>query len=242
MNSNAKNKYVKLGLSLAFVAGAINAGGFFAVSRYTSHMTGITSEIADNIVIGDFELVKILVFYLFSFLFGAIYSSLVINWGRKINLKDEFILCIFSELVLMTLFFFKISSDNIIFYSCVLCFIMGLQNSVVTKISNFTIRTTHVTGTLTDIGIQLGRAIFNFMQIFSKNKKVVNVDIYALKLLCGTYFMFILGGLFGAFGFKFYQEYFVLPICVILAIICLPSVLYNFKLLNVLKNRQKNRV
>ena len=36
----------RLGLLLAFVAGAINAGGFLAIQRYTSHMTGIVSGVA----------------------------------------------------------------------------------------------------------------------------------------------------------------------------------------------------
>ena len=40
-----------LGLSLAFVAGAMNAGGFLAVDQYTSHMTGIVSSLADAVAL-----------------------------------------------------------------------------------------------------------------------------------------------------------------------------------------------
>jgi hypothetical protein len=43
----------QLGAVLAFVAGAVNAGGFLAVQRYTSHMTGIVSGIADDLVLGQ---------------------------------------------------------------------------------------------------------------------------------------------------------------------------------------------
>ena len=39
----------RLGQSLAFVAGAANAGGFLAVKQYTSHMSGIVSAMADDI-------------------------------------------------------------------------------------------------------------------------------------------------------------------------------------------------
>ena len=42
-----------LGRSLAFVAGAVNAGGFFAVGQYTSHMSGIVSSLADGAALGD---------------------------------------------------------------------------------------------------------------------------------------------------------------------------------------------
>jgi hypothetical protein len=41
-----------------------------------------------------------------------------------------------------------------------LCFIMGLQNALITKISNAEIRTTHVTGLVTDIGIELGKLLY----------------------------------------------------------------------------------
>ena len=47
---------VRLGLTLAFVAGATNAGGFLAVGQYTSHMTGVISSVADQMVLGHWTL------------------------------------------------------------------------------------------------------------------------------------------------------------------------------------------
>ncbi|MFX4396989.1 YoaK family protein, partial [Acinetobacter baumannii] len=41
-----------------------------------------------------------------------------------------------------------------------LCFIMGLQNAIITKVSQARIRTTHVTGITTDIGIELGKLAY----------------------------------------------------------------------------------
>ena len=40
-----------LGLLRAFNAGAVNAGGFLVVHLYTSHMTGVVSMLADNLVL-----------------------------------------------------------------------------------------------------------------------------------------------------------------------------------------------
>lgn len=51
---------LKLGTVLAFVAGAANAGGFLAVGQYTSHMTGMLSSVADNVVLGQFTLAALL--------------------------------------------------------------------------------------------------------------------------------------------------------------------------------------
>ena len=47
----------QLGWFLAFVAGAINAGGFLAVQQYTSHVTGMLSSLADNLALGHLALV-----------------------------------------------------------------------------------------------------------------------------------------------------------------------------------------
>ena len=45
---------VQLGAYMAFVAGAVNAGGFLAIARYTSHMSGIISAIGDDLALNDF--------------------------------------------------------------------------------------------------------------------------------------------------------------------------------------------
>ena len=42
-------RFRRLGYIMAMLAGAINAGGFFAFSRYTSHVTGSMSMLADAV-------------------------------------------------------------------------------------------------------------------------------------------------------------------------------------------------
>lgn len=83
-----------------------------------------------------------------------------------------------------------------------LCFIMGLQNAMITKLSGAEIRTTHMTGIVTDLGIELGK-------LFYWNRSKVDADVYAVianreKLrIHGTMLAsFFVGGLTGAIGFK----------------------------------------
>ena len=45
----SNNGDFRLGCILAAIAGAANAGGFFALGHYTSHMTGYMSMLADSI-------------------------------------------------------------------------------------------------------------------------------------------------------------------------------------------------
>lgn len=94
----------QLGLNLAFIAGAANAGGFLAVAEYTSHMTGIVSSVADNLVLGQFVLALAGVVSVLSFVLGAALCAWLVNWGRMRALKSEYALPLMLEAVLMLLF------------------------------------------------------------------------------------------------------------------------------------------
>ena len=74
----------RLGAALAFVAGAANAGGFLAVGRYTSHMTGIVSAMADDLVLGQLALAASGFAALLAFLVGATSTTIAIHWARKV--------------------------------------------------------------------------------------------------------------------------------------------------------------
>jgi len=78
----------RLGRSLAFVAGAANAGGFLAVGQYTSHMSGIVSSTADDLALGDLGLAGAGFASLVSFVTGAAVSAILINWGRRRALRS----------------------------------------------------------------------------------------------------------------------------------------------------------
>ena len=73
----------QLGGLLAFVAGAINAGGFLAVRQYTSHMTGIVSAIADDVVLGNILLASAGLASLLAFISGAATTTILVNWARR---------------------------------------------------------------------------------------------------------------------------------------------------------------
>jgi len=156
----------RLGCTLAFVAGAVNAGGFFAVGQYTSHMSGIVSSMGDQLATGDLVLALAGLSSLGAFLGGAATSAILINWGRRREARSRFAIPLMFEAMLLLCF--GILGANLererLFYVPLtvdlLCFVMGLQNAMVTKISRAEIRTTHVTGLVTDIGIELGKLVY----------------------------------------------------------------------------------
>ena len=210
---------MQLGLCLSLVAGAINAGGFLAVGQYTSHMTGIVSSIADAIALYKYEVALLAIVHIMSFILGAAFSAIIINWARVREFQSEFALALMLEALLL-LVFGLFASDliettmlSIQFMIGLLCFIMGLQNAIITKVSNAEIRTTHVTGITTDIGIEIGRYI-------TRQAKIATVQTHPdrLKLHVGLLLCFLLGGVMGAFLFKTVGFAATLPFALLLGI------------------------
>ncbi|WP_042875826.1 DUF1275 domain-containing transporter [Cupriavidus necator] len=198
----------QLACYLAFVAGATNAGGFLAVQQYTSHMSGIVSAMADNLALGSFWLMLDGLGALLSFLAGAACSAVLINWGRREHLHSEYALPLMLEAALLVCFGLlgsNLERHEWLFVPAtvmVLCFIMGLQNAMITKLSNAEIRTTHVTGMVTDIGIELGKLFYWNLSRADSSKPPVLANRHKLRVLITLVALFFAGGVIGALGFK----------------------------------------
>lgn len=196
-----------LGCALAFVAGATNAGGFLAVKQYTSHMTGIVSTMADELVLGDLSLVLGGLGALLCFVLGAACSAVMINFARRRELHSEYAIPLLVEAALLVGFGLlgaRLSQVHGLFVPAtvmLLCFIMGLQNAIITKLSRAEIRTTHLTGMVTDIGIEVGKMLYWNRSPGDKHLGV-RADWVKLRLLGTLILFFFVGGLVGALGFK----------------------------------------
>ncbi|MES2162352.1 MAG: YoaK family protein [Pseudomonadota bacterium] len=221
----------RLGRSLAFVAGAVNAGGFFAVGQYTSHMTGIVSSLADSAAMGEVRVVLAGLEALLAFLLGAGTSAILINWGGRRGAQSQYALPLILEAALLLCFGLMGASlgasGHVHAIVALLCFVMGLQNAIITKVSRAEIRTTHVTGLVTDIGIELGK-LFYFNDKTSPVKVVADRD--KLRLLSSLLAMFLLGGLAGAFGFKYLGYISTLPLAVALLSLAIIPVIDDLRL------------
>ncbi|MCP4635425.1 MAG: DUF1275 domain-containing protein [Methyloversatilis sp.] len=215
----------QLGCVLAFVAGAINAGGFLAVHQYTSHVTGMLSALADNLALGHFALVVDGIVAVLAFLSGAMFSAMLVNFARKRGMASAYAMPLLIEAALILVFGLlgsRLSANEtflVPFTVVLLCFIMGLQNAVITKISNSVIRTTHMTGVVTDLGIELGKLAYWNRQ--PDPQLDVRADRDRLRVLSALLFSFLLGAVSGAFGFKLVGYLFTLPMAVLLALVAL---------------------
>ncbi len=222
----------RLGLVLSFVAGATNAGGFLAVGRYTSHMTGIVSSVADDVVLGHLDLALAGLACLVAFLLGAMSTAIMVNWGLRQHLRSSFGLPLMLEslaLLVFGLFGAAIAAWSQVFLPVtvvLLCFIMGLQNAVITKISKAEIRTTHITGLVTDIGIELGKWVYlNRLH----EPSPVRANRERLRIHVSLVLGFLLGGLLGAWGFKHVGYVTTVPLAAMLWLLSLRPLLEDLR-------------
>jgi uncharacterized membrane protein YoaK (UPF0700 family) len=186
-----------LGAICAFVAGGINAGGLVIIGRYTSHVTGIVSESTTLLVQHRWLAAAQLLILALGFGIGAIFASYTIQWAKYLKLRSPFSLALMSSgstLIGLGLWAMHQGTHypNDLLLEFGLFFAMGIQNATVTLLSNNDVRATHMTGIVTDLGIELGTGLFS--------RKDMNTPKFKLGILIlGA---FILGGLAGVMLFE----------------------------------------
>jgi uncharacterized membrane protein YoaK (UPF0700 family) len=227
----------QLGSYLAFIAGAINAGGFLAIGRYTSHMSGIISATGDDLALGNLITVLAGLALLASFIFGAATTAILVNWGQRRKIHSRYALPLLLEAFVLLLFgivganlsaYMQLTVPVIVF---LLCYVMGLQNAIITKISKAEIRTTHMTGIVTDIGIELGKLFYWNRSEQGNEVHLVLYNKQKLKDYTLILSMFTAGGVIGAAAFKYVGFISVLPISASLIGVALVQVYRDLKVL-----------
>ncbi len=218
---------------LSFVAGIVNVGGFLAVQQLTTNVTGHFAFFVDEIFKLNFLQGFVYFLYIFFFFLGSFVSNLIVEFISKKSDRLIYIIPIIIESIILILLaafgqFLIIQNPNLL--ACALLFAMGLQNSLVTTISNATVRTTHLTGLFTDLGIELSQLFF-YKQKEQKDKLYASIK---LRLTIITFFF--LGGILGGIFYSTLKLY-VLAIAAALLIF---GIIYdNLKLKFLLQNRNQ---
>ncbi len=187
---------------LSFVAGMVNVVGFFAVQRLTTNVTGHFAFFVDEIFKLNLWQGFVYFLYIFFFFLGSFVSSFVIE---SISQKNDHYIYVFPALMecLMLIIIgiwgkaLMVNNPNTI--ACSLLFAMGLQNSLVTSISRATVRTTHLTGLFTDLGIELS-------QLFFYKAKAQRYKLQSsIKLRFAIICSFFIGGIIGGILYSGFQ-------------------------------------
>ncbi|GLH69676.1 DUF1275 family protein [Geothrix rubra] len=226
----------QLAWAMAFVAGAVNAGGFLAVGHYTSHMTGVASTMADMMALGDMETALAALAMMLSFMAGAFLCTTLISLGQRRRMRSRYALTLVLEsgfLLVFGLMGARLETEirfTLPTTVMLLCFIMGMHNAVTSIISGAAVRTTHMTGTVTDIGIELSRlAYVNRHQRPGRERIVANRQKLILLLLLLV--SFIGGGVTGALAFKHVGYKATIPLAIFLCFLAARPLLVELQLL-----------
>lgn len=189
---------------LSFVAGIVNVVGFIAVQRLTTNVTGHFAYFVDEIFKLDLWRGFVYFLYIFFFFLGSFVSNFLVEIISKKHDKYVYVIptLIESFILLVTAFFgkFLISESPDVFAFCLL-FAMGLQNSLVTTISNSAVRTTHLTGLFTDLGIEMSQLFFY------KQKDHRDRLISSIKLRLTIISFFFIGGIAGGIFYSLFGLY-----------------------------------
>jgi uncharacterized membrane protein YoaK (UPF0700 family) len=191
---------VKLASLLCVTAGFVNAAGFLGFSVLTTNVTGHAALFAERIAMQDWKTSRVVALWMFLFLAGAFVSSLIVSFiGR--NQRFSYVIPILIEIsILLGVAVFGYRYDGSLvakeIFAGGLLFAMGLQNSLVSIVSGSVVRTTHLTGTFTDLGIELG-------QVFQKTTENKAALKSRIKLRSAIIFFFMCGALAGAYLFRF---------------------------------------
>jgi uncharacterized membrane protein YoaK (UPF0700 family) len=182
-----------LASTLSFIAGIVNIAGVLSVATLTTNVTGHFAFFAEAISLKNYSKAVTFIVFIVFFLLGAFVSNFLIEITAIKKPKIAHAIPMFLEIILLCLIgLTKNYSDEYIAYT--LLFAMGLQNALVTKISQSTVRTTHLTGLFTDLGIELSQLFF-YKKATELKRLSVNIFL-RLSIILFFFFGCVLGGLF----------------------------------------------
>ena len=173
---------LRLASNLSFVAGIVNVVGVLSLGTLTTNVTGHFAFFAEEMMKKEYsKAISFLLFILF-FLTGAFVSNFIVEIALRKKVKSAHAIPMFFEIAILC--FVVLSQDWLFFIenqeyvAYILLFSMGLQNALVTQISQSTVRTTHLTGLFTDLGIELSQLFFyNKTPVYKKLKRNISLRL-----------------------------------------------------------------
>lgn len=175
---------------LAFVAGIVNATGFLGVQHQgITHLTGTTTLLGIALGNHDFKMATHFAALILSFMAGCTLSGMIIQ-DSTLRLGRRYGVVLALEAVLLVLAVPLLGTDNFL-GDCLASAACGLQNAMVSTYSGAVLRTTHFSGTLTDLGIFLGHRM-----------RGLPVDSRRVRLLLALVTAFLIGAVVGAWLFS----------------------------------------
>lgn len=177
---------------LCFFGGFVNTVSFAKFSYTISHFTGYLLKTTFYIETGKLTDVFKILLIMLSFLIGATVSGFLID-GREFNFKKRYGISILILGVVLLLFYFLFYDSPLFFYY--LPFMMGVQNGLFISYKGVIVRSSHITGSVTDAGVYIGH--------YLKGKKEDKWKIWFCLFIILTFFV---GGTLGFLTFATFKD------------------------------------
>ncbi len=206
-NSRTVEDNIRLGVLTAITAGMVNVASLIIFFSFTSNVTGHYAILASEIVNGNvYQIFMVLSWLLLFFLGGVVSNLVVINLTKKNSYLAHAIPIVLEIMCLMAVGYYCIYHYNETLIEteilvCLLIFAMGLQNGLTASISNFAVKTTHLTGTTTDLSL--------LVSMFTKKEYRRNQDLVnRAKLLFAIMVSYVFGATTAGMVY-FYVGYYI---------------------------------
>jgi len=195
---------LRLAALLSLVAGMVNITGVLALHTLTTNVTGHFAYFAEEFIKKDYATAITFLIFTLCFLLGSFTANSIVEIVLVKRPRLAHVVPIALEIVILTGIALFFGSSSIYemhgkLEAFLLLFAMGVQNSLVTKVSQSTVRTTHLTGLFTDLGIELSQLLF-YKKPEQKHK--LKSNIY-LRLSIITFFF--IGCVLGGFAYGYLQ-------------------------------------
>jgi uncharacterized membrane protein YoaK (UPF0700 family)/anti-anti-sigma regulatory factor len=220
----------RLAITLAWVGGYTNIITVLTCNTVTSHASGTTSTLGREIFTGEWSLASYAFFLLASFFTGAAVSGFSTELGRRRGWESIYVLPVIIEALLLGIFAVYLdfhvapiigSGYELYLMTGLASAAMGLQNATITRISSGTVRTTHVTGVLTDLGHECVQFFWWFYDrrrdVPPGSPRALTYSLYThptarrLALLASILFTFALGAGLGTFAYQHAARWAMFP-------------------------------
>ncbi|MCJ2101968.1 YoaK family protein [Methylobacterium sp. E-046] len=208
----------RLAWTFAAIAGALNTAGFYAFGSYSSNMTGNVSALADHLGLGELRFALQALAIVAAFVIGAMVATLLISAGRERRLRGIYVYSVLTEAGLLIGLGcaspWLPDESRGAMLALGLSFLLGLQNATVTQITNARVRTTHITGMVTDIGIGLANML----------ERHPLLDRAKLRLHVVTVLAFLAGGAVGVVLYRLLGTGLLFVAGALLAMLAIPGI------------------
>ena len=205
---------VRLAALLCLTSGFVNVSGLLAFNVLTTNVTGHAALFARQLAAGDLRAAGVVGLWMLLFLAGAFCSSFYIGTVGKEKSYAYAVPILLEVAILALIGSTGHSYDRTLheteFFAGSLLFAMGMQNAYVSVISGSAVRTTHLTGMFTDLGIDLSAVFYDKRRDRTALRQKITLKATIISF-------FLSGGVIGGYLFNIlnYRTFYI-PACILI--------------------------